>query len=211
MSFQIKRNMSNLCSIYKIYYIRKIISKFQSSKISIQEKKSQTFLCYGTINQLSHLKRLEFLAQFNKMPNVKMNFSFVPYSNFKRLRQLSNMFKFKNRLKGGLFYQIEIEIYNENSSSVSFYNQLQALNTIEKLFNMTCSDTSKNTQAIRFFPSIIIIKTNKMPNKPIRYSFFCKKIKNFDFFNYDKIIVDIITLLLYNQTTKTIIIKNLVR
>jgi len=61
------------------------------------------------------------------------------------------MFKFKNRLKGGLFYQIEIEIYNENSSSVSFYNQLQALNTIEKLFNMTCSDTSKNIQAIRFF------------------------------------------------------------
>ena len=199
MSFQTKRSANNLYSFYKIYYINKLIKTIQIGYLAKQNKIETTFIFYGTINTFSHTKRIAFINQFNNLHNIKIKFSFIPYSNFKILIIFSEINQIKNRLKGGIFYQIKIKCIFDNNFNTYFNNQMNSFNIIKDLFNNNLIQENKKQNIIPFSPKIIICHTNIGIITPIRYDTFCKKIKNIDIISYNQVIINLISILIYKQ------------
>jgi len=113
-------NKHNLNSLYKYYYIKKL-----TKNITIYNNKFTSFFFYGTMLTITPIIRIECNKFFNKKNEaVIVNFSVMPYNNVNSMIRFSNLTKTKNRVKGEIFYQIEIQFSNkfviENNALIRF-------------------------------------------------------------------------------------------
>ena len=197
-----------LKSIYKFYYTKNIVKNL----ITKDKTDTTTFLFYGTIRPLSPLKRIVSNKDFNTnnmISSVKL--SIIPYSNFKSLIRFSNLSMLKIRLKGNLFFQIEVVFHNKffSINKTSFRIHANIFNNISTIFEQ--SDIKINSlKGNSIFPSIIFISSKDEATSFIRYTSIQTWINQVNtnlldykmiyIFNYNQNII--ISVLLYNQNLK---------
>ena len=123
----IKMNARNLRSLYKLYYTRKLDKNLKAATITNIDEQITSFILYGTINNLSPVERRAFNQRManNNTKDIKVDFSVIPYSNFKVMLKFSQRHQFKRIIKGGRFYQVKIDINFDSSDGL--YSEKQRL------------------------------------------------------------------------------------
>ena len=123
----IKMNARNLRSLYKLYYTRKLDKNIKAATLAGTDKQVTSFILYGTINNLSPVERRAFNQRManNNTKDITVDFSVIPYSNFKVMLKFSQRHQFKRIMKGGMFYQVKIDINIDSSEGL--YSEKQRL------------------------------------------------------------------------------------
>ena len=112
------RTGKNLKILSKLYYIKnfaKYATKQNTENIkNIGNIGNTTFVLYGTRIAISPLKRIECNKFFNaSQEGISVKRTVRPYSTFQSLIRFSNINRIKTRLKGEVFYQIEVTFINK--------------------------------------------------------------------------------------------------
>ena len=123
----IKMNARNLRSLYKLYYTRKLDKNIKAATLTGTDKQVTSFILYGTINNLSPVERRAFNQRManSNTKDITVDFSVIPYSNFKVMLKFSQRHQFKRIMKGGMFYQVKIDINFDSSEGL--YSEKQRL------------------------------------------------------------------------------------
>ena len=123
----IKMNARNLRSLYKLYYTRKLDKNIKAATLTGTDKQVTSFILYGTINNLSPVERRAFNQRManSNTKDITVDFSVIPYSNFKVILKFSQRHQFKSIIKGGMFYQVKIDINFDSSEGL--YSEKQRL------------------------------------------------------------------------------------
>ena len=123
----IKMNARNLRSLYKLYYTRKLDKNIKAATLTSTDKQVTSFILYGTINNLSPVERRAFNQRManSNTKDITVDFSVIPYSNFKVILKFSQRHQFKSIIKGGMFYQVKININFDSSEGL--YSEKQRL------------------------------------------------------------------------------------
>ena len=199
-------NKHNLNSLYKYYYIKKFIKN-----ITIYNNQFISFFFYGTMLTITPIIRIECNKFFNKKNEaVIVNFSVMPYNNVKSMIRFSNLTKTKNRVKGEIFYQIEIQFSNkfiiQNSSLIRFEQEAILFKIIISWFNQYINPNIIKKTEHQFFPSIIYIPTNDKIQSYIRYSSIYNWITKFESNDNNPISFNMRNIFIYNQTQVILVI-----
>ena len=201
----IKMNARNLRSLYKLYYTRKLDKNLKAATITNIDEQITSFILYGTINNLSPVERRAFNQRManNNTKDIKVDFSVIPYSNFKVMLKFSQRHQFKRIIKGGRFYQVKIDINFDSSDGLYSEKQRLKYKSIATWFDLFRAYDFKKDKSTVIFPSIIIAHTTSGLVIPIRYSTFCSFRKNHERLDYSQIGVNLITVILYKQSNIT--------
>ena len=201
----IKMNARNLRSLYKLYYTRKLDKNIKAATLAGTNKQVTSFILYGTINNLSPVERRAFNQRIanSNTKDITVDFSVIPYSNFKVMLKFSQRHQFKSIIKGGMFYQVKIDINFDSSEGLYSEKQRLKYKSITTWFDLFRSSDFKKDKSTVIFPSIIIAHTTSGLVIPIRYSTFCGFRKNHEIIDYSQIGVDLIAVILYKQSSIT--------
>jgi hypothetical protein len=201
----IKMNARNLRSLYKLYYTRKLDKNIKAATLTSTDKQVTSFILYGTINNLSPVERRAFNQRManSNTNDITVDFSVIPYSNFKVILKFSQRHQFKSIIKGGMFYQVKIDINFDSSEGLYSEKQRLKYKSITTWFDLFRSSDFKKDKSTVIFPSIIIAHTTSDLVIPIRYSTFCSFRKNHEIIDYSQIGVDLIAVILYKQSSIT--------
>ena len=201
----IKMNARNLRSLYKLYYTRKLDKNLKAATVTSINQQVTSFILYGTINNLSPVERRAFNQRManSNTKDITVDFSVIPYSNFKVMLKFSQRHQFKRMIKGGMFYQVKIDINVDSSDSLYSEKQRLKYKSIATWFDLFRAYDFKKDKSTVIFPSIIIAHTTSGLVIPIRYSTFCSFRKNHERLDYSQIGVNLITVILYKQSNIT--------
>lgn len=201
----IKMNARNLRSLYKLYYTRKLDKNLKAATITSINERVTSFILYGTINNLSPVERRAFNQRIanNNTKDITVDFSVIPYSNFKVMLKFSQRHQFKRIMKGGMFYQVKIDINIDSSEGLYSEKQRLKYKSIATWFDLFRAYDFKKDKSTVIFPSIIIAHTTSGLAIPIRYSTFCNFRKNHEMLDYSQIGVNLIAVILYKQSSIT--------
>lgn len=109
------RTGKNLKILSKLYYIKNF-AKYATKQNTenIKNIGNTTFVLYGTRIAISPLKRIECNKFFNaSQEGISVKRTVRPYSTFQSLIRFSNINRIKTRLKGEVFYQMEVTFINK--------------------------------------------------------------------------------------------------
>ena len=196
-------NAKDLKALYKYYYIKKLTNNITKVGNSF-EKEHTTFIFYGTMIAITPIKRMECNKFFNKNKEaVSVDFSIMPYSNFKSLIRFSNLNKMKHRLKGEVFYQMEIKFVNkyfiQDKISTNFENQAIRYTSILSWFNQYINPKTEKKTGYEFFPSIIYVPSGNEVMSSVRYSSIYKWSNHFESITDKRLSINMMQICQYSQ------------
>jgi len=171
-------NNKNHQSLYKYYYIKKLNKNIIDIDNFAQNAHYTSFMFYGNRRAMPPLKRIECNKFFNKNTNeIKVSLSILPYNSFQSILRFSSIKSIKNRLKGEVFYQIEIQFNNSlYTKSAKFEIESKRYFSIYTQFNQHMNLSAIKTSSQQFVPSIRFIP-KKQQNEAIlfiRYNYINK-------------------------------------
>ena len=201
----IKMNARNLRSLYKLYYTRKLDKNLKAATVTSINQQVTSFILYGTINNLSPVERRAFNQRManSNTKDITVDFSVIPYSNFKVMLKFSQRHQFKRIIKGGMFYQVKIDINVDSSDGLYSEKQRLKYKSMTTWFDLFRAYDFKKDKSTVIFPSIIVAHTTSGLVIPIRYSTFCSFRKNHERLDYSQIGVNLIAVILYKQSSIT--------
>ncbi len=201
----IKMNARNLRSLYKLYYTRKLDKNLKAATVTSINQQVTSFILYGTINNLSPVERRAFNQRManSNTKDITVDFSVIPYSNFKVMLKFSQRHQFKRMIKGGMFYQVKIDINVDSSDGLYSEKQRLKYKSMTTWFDLFRAYDFKKDKSTVIFPSIIVAHTTSGLVIPIRYSTFCSFRKNHERLDYSQIGVNLIAVILYKQSSIT--------
>ena len=211
------RTGKNLKILSKLYYIKNF-AKYATKKNTENIKNiknignignigSTTFVLYGTRIAISPLKRIECNKFFNaSQEGISVKRTVRPYSTFQSLIRFSNINRIKTRLKGEVFYQMEVTFINkffwtkQQEQGICFEAQIKMYIAFFHWCNIYLNPNDFKTKSNQFFPSIITIYGVDSATCYTRYSSFYNWLTKFNGCSEKRVSMHLLQRLQYQQS-----------
>lgn len=196
------RTGKNLKILSKLYYIKNF-----SKYLTKPNEGTTIFVFYGTRIAINPLKRIECNKFFNtSQEGISVKRTVRPYSTFQSLIRFSNINKIKTRLKGEVFYQIEVTFIDkffsteQQKQGISFERQTKMYMAVSHWCNTYLNPNDFKTKSNQFFPSIVTIHGADFATCYIRYSSFYNWLTKFNGCNEKQVSIYLVQTFQYQQT-----------